>query len=55
MTITAHVHPIDPKRVAHARSRLPNADDAARLNGPLSLRFHRPALDALERVFDAQI
>ena len=31
MTITAHVHPIDPKRVAHARSRLPNADDAARL------------------------
>ena len=30
MTITAHVHPIDPKRVAHARSRLPNADDAAR-------------------------
>jgi DNA-binding transcriptional ArsR family regulator len=37
MTVTDHQHPIDPERVAHARSRLPNADDAARLTGLLSL------------------
>ena len=37
MTITEHAHPVDPARVAHARSRLPNADDAARLTGLLSL------------------
>ncbi len=37
MTVTDHDHPIDPERVAHARSRLPNADDAARLTGLLSL------------------
>ncbi|MCW2540031.1 MAG: regulatory protein ArsR [Frankiales bacterium] len=37
MTVTDHDHPIDPARVAHARSRLPSADDAARLTGLLSL------------------
>lgn len=37
MTLVDHEHPIDPERVAHARRRLPNADDAARLTGLLSL------------------
>ena len=37
MAITDHDHPIDPERVAHARSRLPSADDAARLTGLLSM------------------
>ncbi len=37
MKITDHEHPIDPQRVAHARSRLPSADDAARLTSLLSL------------------
>ncbi len=34
---TDHDHPIDAERVAHARSRLPSADDAARLTSLLSL------------------
>ncbi len=37
MSVTDHLHPIDPQRVAHARSRLPSADDAARLTGLLSM------------------
>lgn len=37
MTVTDHDHPVDPVRVAHARSRLPTAEDAARLTGLLSL------------------
>lgn len=37
MSVTDHLHPVDPDRVAHARSRLPSADDAARLTGLLSL------------------
>jgi DNA-binding transcriptional ArsR family regulator len=37
MTVTDHGHPIDAGRVAHAHSRLPNAEDAARLTGLLSL------------------
>ena len=37
MSVTDHDHPIDPERVAHARSRLPSAEDAARLTGLLSL------------------
>jgi DNA-binding transcriptional ArsR family regulator len=37
VTITDHAHPIDRARVLHARSRLPNAEDAARLTGLLSL------------------
>ncbi len=32
-----HEHPIDAERVAHARSRLPSAEDAGRLTGLLSL------------------
>lgn len=32
-----HPHPVDPERVARARSRLPNRDDAARLTSVLSL------------------
>lgn len=32
-----HDHPIDPRRVAHARSRVPSAEDTARLTGLLSL------------------
>jgi ArsR family transcriptional regulator, lead/cadmium/zinc/bismuth-responsive transcriptional repressor len=35
--VTDHDHPIDPERVAKARSRLPNADDAARLTSLLSM------------------
>jgi DNA-binding transcriptional ArsR family regulator len=35
--MTTHEHPIDPVRVAHAKERLPGADDAARLTGLLSL------------------
>ena len=35
--ITDHTHPIDPVRVAHARSRLPTAEEAARLTGLLSM------------------
>jgi len=37
VAITDHDHPIDPERVAHARSRLPSADDAARLTALLSM------------------
>ena len=37
MSVADHDHPIDPERVAHARSRLPSADDAARLTSLLSL------------------
>ena len=37
MTTTDHDHPIDPVRVAHARSRLPNAEEAGRLTSLLSL------------------
>ncbi len=33
----AHLHPVDPDRVARARSRLPSRDDAARLTSVLSL------------------
>jgi DNA-binding transcriptional ArsR family regulator len=36
-TTEAHAHPIDPVRVAHARSRLPSLDDASRLTSLLSL------------------
>lgn len=32
-----HDHPVDPARVAHARARLPSADDADRLTSVLSL------------------
>jgi DNA-binding transcriptional ArsR family regulator len=35
--VTDHAHPIDPTRVAHARSRLPTADATARLSGLLSM------------------
>ncbi|HEX4392585.1 MAG TPA: metalloregulator ArsR/SmtB family transcription factor [Mycobacterium sp.] len=34
---TDHAHPVDAERVAHARSRLPSAEDAARLTSLLSL------------------
>jgi ArsR family transcriptional regulator, lead/cadmium/zinc/bismuth-responsive transcriptional repressor len=37
VTVTDHDHPIDPVRVAHARSRLPSADEVARLTGLLSM------------------
>ena len=33
----AHDHPVDPERVARARSRLPGREDAARLTSVLSL------------------
>ena len=32
-----HDHPVDPDRVARARSRVPGAEEAARLTGLLSL------------------
>jgi DNA-binding transcriptional ArsR family regulator len=35
--VSEHPHPVDADRVAHARSRLPTAEDAARLTGLLSL------------------
>ena len=37
MSVTDHDHPIDPARVAHARTRMPSAEDAARLTGLLSM------------------
>jgi DNA-binding transcriptional ArsR family regulator len=37
LTIESHAHPIDPARVAHARSRLPSLDEASRLTSLLSL------------------
>ena len=37
MSVTDHEHPIDAERVAHARSRLPSADEVARLSNLLSL------------------
>lgn len=37
MSVTDHDHPIDAERVAHARARLPSAEDAARLTSLLSL------------------
>jgi DNA-binding transcriptional ArsR family regulator len=37
VSLIDHEHPIDPERVAHARRRLPNAEDAGRLTGLLSL------------------
>ena len=37
MAITDHDHPIDPVRVAHAKERLPSAEDAARLTSLLSM------------------
>lgn len=35
--MTDHAHPIDAARVAHAKERLPSADDAGRLTSLLSL------------------
>jgi DNA-binding transcriptional ArsR family regulator len=37
MIITDHTHPIDPERVAHARSRVPTTDATTRLTGLLSM------------------
>jgi DNA-binding transcriptional ArsR family regulator len=37
VSVTDHDHPIDPERVAHARARLPSAEDAGRLTSLLSL------------------
>ena len=37
MSILDHEHPIDADRVGHARTRLPSAEDAARLTGLLSM------------------
>jgi DNA-binding transcriptional ArsR family regulator len=37
MPVADHDHPIDARRVAKAKGRLPNAEDAARLTGLLSL------------------
>jgi DNA-binding transcriptional ArsR family regulator len=37
VTVLDHPHPIDPRRVERARTRLPSAEDAARLTGLLSL------------------
>lgn len=34
---TDHLHPVDPARVAHAKSRLPDPDATTRLTGLLSL------------------
>jgi DNA-binding transcriptional ArsR family regulator len=31
LSVQPHAHPIDAERVAHARGRLPSADDAARM------------------------
>ena len=37
MSATDHAHPVDPERVAHARSRLPGRDETAQLTSVLSL------------------
>lgn len=37
LAVLSHEHPIDPDRVAHARSRLPTLDEASRLTSLLSL------------------
>jgi DNA-binding transcriptional ArsR family regulator len=37
MSSLGHDHPIDAERVAHARSRVPSAEEVARLTGLLSL------------------
>lgn len=37
MSEPSHPHPVDAERVAHARTRLPSRDDAARLTSVLSL------------------
>jgi DNA-binding transcriptional ArsR family regulator len=37
LAVDAHAHPIDPDRVAHARSRLPSLEEASRLTSLLSL------------------
>jgi DNA-binding transcriptional ArsR family regulator len=37
MADTGHSHPVDPERVAHARTRGLNGDDGSRLAGTLSL------------------
>ncbi|MCF6509369.1 helix-turn-helix transcriptional regulator [Blastococcus sp. MG754426] len=37
MSEPTHAHPVDPERVAHARSRLPSRDEAAQLTSVLSL------------------
>lgn len=37
LTVETHAHPIDPERVAHAKSRLPSLDEASRLTSLLSL------------------
>ena len=37
MTVTDHPHPVDPERVAHIRTMLPSADEAARPAGLLSM------------------
>ena len=37
LTVEPHAHPVDPNRVAHARSRLPSLDEARRLTSLLSL------------------
>lgn len=37
MSPADHAHPIDAERVAHAQTRLPSAEDAARLTSLLSL------------------
>lgn len=44
MAVTDHEHPIDPERVAHARSRIPSTDDVARLTGLLSMMADRVRL-----------
>lgn len=37
MSETTHQHPVDPQRVAHARSRLPSRDEMAQLTSVLTL------------------
>ncbi|MCF6736714.1 helix-turn-helix transcriptional regulator [Blastococcus sp. KM273129] len=37
MSEPTHAHPVDPERVAHARSRLPSRDEATQLTSVLSL------------------
>lgn len=37
MSEATHLHPLDPERVARARARLPDRDEAARLTSVLTL------------------
>lgn len=54
MSVTDHEHPIDPARVAHARSRLPSAEEAGRITSLLSLMADPVRLRLIYALDDAE-